>query len=352
MCVIAIVMRHVASSFESFESFEFCELFAGPHCPTIMQISKKEFIMPIVTAGNKGKPTLRRIPAQPKAGPNAKKAAVKKAPQKPVKTSGPRAAASKKAPLVGAKAAKPRAKRASAEVTVEVRMGAGTDSAPSRRFARGLGAFSRIVARYMPTDPELGQSKMRSVDTPRTVAGFARAMSALTSAVPRQLRHQFLTDLRQGLDAAITDDPENAQQREPGESRAKSNAAVLAGLEQQANQQRVLDIAAGRLITGGEMSRRLGITMQSLSAALKAKRMFAVKGPRGMYYYPAFFADGKYDRGMLEEVSQALGDLPASSKWYFFTTERLSLDGRTPLEALTKGKRQPVLDAAHDYAGQ
>jgi hypothetical protein len=63
-------------------------------------------------------------------------------------------------------------------------------------------------------------------------------------------------------------------------------------------------------------------------------------------YFPYFFADEKYPRRALEKVSKALGKLPGARKWQFFTTPRISLNGKTPLEALSKGQVDAVLSAA------
>ena len=105
-------------------------------------------------------------------------------------------------------------------------------------------------------------------------------------------------------------------------------------------------IASGELLTSAELSARLAISAAALSAAVKAKRMFFLKGPRGRNVYPAFFADRSLDRNVLERVARQLGDLPAASKYFFFTSPRTSLGGKSPLQALAKGKVDAVLKAA------
>jgi hypothetical protein len=128
-----------------------------------------------------------------------------------------------------------------------------------------------------------------------------------------------------------------------------STEDFMAGLMQQEKAQREKDIASKRLISGAEMRERLGVSPQALSAALKAKRMFVLTGPSGGYYYPSFFADPRYDRPVLEKVCRTLGDLPGASKWDFFTTPKISLGNKAPLDALAKGKLDAVLIAAAGF---
>ena len=82
---------------------------------------------------------------------------------------------------------------------------------------------------------------------------------------------------------------------------------------------------------------------------MKAGRLFALDAFKGRLLYPAFFADGDISRRDLEAITRSLGDIPASSKWQFFTTPKASLDGRTPLEALQRGDRQAVMVTAAGF---
>lgn len=54
-------------------------------------------------------------------------------------------------------------------------------------------------------------------------------------------------------------------------------------------------------------------------------------------------------RRVLETVTPALGDIPASSKWQFFTTPKASLGGATPLLALQRGDLQAVMATAAGF---
>lgn len=106
-----------------------------------------------------------------------------------------------------------------------------------------------------------------------------------------------------------------------------------------AQEQRLLaeDITQGRLLKSTDMCARLGVSRQALQIAVADHRIFTLEGPNGKKLYPAFFADPRYQRAQLGQVSRALGDMPGDSKWDFFTNKKLSLNARTPLEVLSSG---------------
>lgn len=135
-------------------------------------------------------------------------------------------------------------------------------------------------------------------------------------------------------------------------TKAVSTEDFMADMRRQEAELRLADIAGKRLLPGLEMRERLGVTPQALSAALKAKRMFIMQGPAGEYLYPAFFADPKYDRPVLEKICKVLGDMPGGSKWDFFISKKISLGNKTPLEALLKGQLDLVMVAAAGFAEQ
>ena len=108
-------------------------------------------------------------------------------------------------------------------------------------------------------------------------------------------------------------------------------------------------IANHELISSGELQSALDVKRQAISGAVKAKRLFAIVGPSGENYYPAYYADPTLDRRTLEQVSKALGSLPAPSKHHFFTSKSTILQ-ETPLDALRKGREAEVLAAAAGFA--
>lgn len=127
----------------------------------------------------------------------------------------------------------------------------------------------------------------------------------------------------------------------PPEALAGTNSAIgehLTGL-----------VKRGVLTDSAKLLADLGWTRQSLSKALKAHRIFFVEWA-GTRYYPAFFADQKYERGHLEAVSKALGPLPGGSKLQFFLSHRGSLGGKSVLEALSRGQKDKVIAAAQAFA--
>lgn len=170
---------------------------------------------------------------------------------------------------------------------------------------------------------------------------FQEAYTFLLDAVARDDRPALIAQMQRDLDIV-------AQQ----ESAHIPVARFMAGLEQQERRQRDRDLASGKLIPGAALREKLQVTPQALSAALKARRLFALSGPSGEYAYPAFFADPRHDRQTLEKVSKTLGSLPGAAKWDFFTAPRLSLGGKSPLDALAKGKVDAVMAAALAYADE
>lgn len=109
---------------------------------------------------------------------------------------------------------------------------------------------------------------------------------------------------------------------------------------------RVARINKGELITAAELAERLSLSKQAISRAASTGRMFTVEVPSGKKVFPAFYADPQFDRTVLERVSKELGQLPGPSKWQFFTTGKVSLDGNSPLEAISDGQVNRVLAAA------
>lgn len=132
------------------------------------------------------------------------------------------------------------------------------------------------------------------------------------------------------------------------ESRRRGKEAMAAGAQNAAATLQAR-IASKELISSGELQRALDVQRQAISLAVKKNRMFAMVGPSGENFYPAFYADSSLDRRALEAVSQTLGSLPGASKFYFFTAKSTFL-GETPLEALRKGRVDAVLSAAAGFA--
>ena len=186
---------------------------------------------------------------------------------------------------------------------------------------------------------------------------FLRAYSTLVRSVPKTRRPALYRVMGEALAAAAQKEgledvagPAGTREADHTEGADDANRDFMADLVRQEQLLRQQDIAAGRLLGSAEMRERLGISRQALSAAVRAQRLFVLAGPSGDFLYPAFFADGRHDRAVLEKVSRALGSLPGGAKWEFFTTPRLSLGKKTPLQALAKGQVEEVLAAAAAFA--
>ncbi|NVM77447.1 hypothetical protein FHW83_003265 [Duganella sp. SG902] len=127
------------------------------------------------------------------------------------------------------------------------------------------------------------------------------------------------------------------------------NAAFMHEMAAQEKARRVQLLAAGQLISAQELSERLDMSTQAISKSLKDGRLFALEGGGNRLCYPSFYADSALSRRDLYAVTKALGAIPPSSKWQFFTTPKASLNGLTPLQALQQGARDAVLVTAAGF---
>jgi hypothetical protein len=311
--------------------------------------------MPHVSAGNKGKRAAPPKPVQknsaPKKAVQVKKASAAKAAKPPAGVKASKAPAGKNVTIRGDRLL---GRKSQAEMPFAKIMGnvmARTSPTTGRNFEHGMTELTRWAADYIvPELPGAAVSRRPTKQSPAS-AGFARAYEKMLASVPKRNRRVFLEAMRKGLDLAEKSAKIDQVAQTDDQESAESTASFMAQLRAQEMAQREKNAQSGQLLPGAEMASRLGLTTQALSAALRTRRLFALTGPKGEFLYPAFFAaSDKYDRRVLEQVSKALGTLPAGSKWNFFTTPLLSLNGRTPLDALGKGKIEEVLDAAHALA--
>lgn len=114
-------------------------------------------------------------------------------------------------------------------------------------------------------------------------------------------------------------------------------AALLSGIDR------------GELITREVLVTHLRGNRRWVNDALNAGRIFSLRAPSGVDYFPSFFADSLYDRRALGRVSKVLALLPGPSKYYFFINKSVML-GMTPLEALLEGRVKDVLVCAAGVA--
>lgn len=112
-------------------------------------------------------------------------------------------------------------------------------------------------------------------------------------------------------------------------------------------------IDEGHIILVDEFINRTGTSQEVLAQKLRERRIF--KMPDWVHlvwgddYFPAFFADSRYELESLESVSKVLRAYDGIRKYRFFTTSEPSLGNRTPLEALLDGKLELVLKAAKAF---
>lgn len=102
-------------------------------------------------------------------------------------------------------------------------------------------------------------------------------------------------------------------------------------------------IKSKELLTLPEFIETAGASKRTISAAIKAGRLFCIIGPDGQDYYPAFFADSnEYIRKCLEKVCQALKGISAYGKYQFLTTNNVLIGGQ-PLDAIHHARIDEVL---------
>jgi hypothetical protein len=104
-------------------------------------------------------------------------------------------------------------------------------------------------------------------------------------------------------------------------------------------------IESKELVSKDEFIAMLGGRRRWVNDALRAGRLFSLAAQSGLEYFPAFFADERYDRRALGKVVRALEGLPDESKFYFFmrNSSRLKM---TALEALAQGRTLEVVACA------
>jgi len=181
------------------------------------------------------------------------------------------------------------------------------------------------VDRLLPAD----ESRVLPATSDMDVLGRAQREDALGEAVLEAARIGKATTMSS---------PESIRRGDETIARAVKNARTTTAAH----------IANKELLSSGELQQALGVKRQALSGAVKSERLFAIVGPSGENYYPAYYADPTLDRRTLEQVSKLLGSLPAASKHHFFTSVSTRLQ-ETPLDALRRGRKDEVLAAAGGF---
>jgi len=137
-------------------------------------------------------------------------------------------------------------------------------------------------------------------------------------------------------------DEESAENKQTEEQK-HANATTMSKLRQESAAALQRRIDRKELLRPKEFQVALGISRQSINDAVKTRRIFAILGPDGDDYYPAFFADQDLNRREVEKVAKVLGGVPALSKYHFFISKSTYLGSVTPLDTLKKGRLADVL---------
>ncbi|MGY6255511.1 hypothetical protein ACXIVK_18780 [Paraburkholderia caledonica] len=118
-----------------------------------------------------------------------------------------------------------------------------------------------------------------------------------------------------------------------------------------ANPERYPLVLQGKVLRKHDFCISAGLTEKKLARFVESQRVFHVFfGPEA--YYPAFFLSTTIFRDDFRKVIRSLGKADPWSMFDFFTTPTGSLGGATPLQRLSAGDVEPVLQEAATLAEQ
>lgn len=107
-------------------------------------------------------------------------------------------------------------------------------------------------------------------------------------------------------------------------------------------------VKSGQLVAQDAFCTLLAIHPSELELGLKENRFFQIEVD-GKSYFPSFYFDPSFHRSEIESISKLLAGLNGDVKWQFFNTPKLTLEGFTPLAALTQGRFPDVAFAAGGF---
>lgn len=119
----------------------------------------------------------------------------------------------------------------------------------------------------------------------------------------------------------------------------------IAGTHLRAGKTVNLQIENKELLSLNEFCEVLDADTDWLQTALDECRVFAITGPGGRSYYPAFYGDAAINREHLVQVTRMLALLDPRSQYLFYTTINTS-QSETPLDALRAGRLGEVITSA------
>jgi hypothetical protein len=141
------------------------------------------------------------------------------------------------------------------------------------------------------------------------------------------------------------------QESEVNPDSARQNADFMEKMRLGSARALARRIGNKELVSKEEFIAMLGGRRRWVNEALRAQRLFSLKAPSGLEYFPAFFADDRYDRRALCRVVHALEGLPDESKYFFFMRKSTRLQA-TALEALAQGRTMEVVACALGFTQQ
>lgn len=118
-----------------------------------------------------------------------------------------------------------------------------------------------------------------------------------------------------------------------------------------ANPERYPLVLQGKVLREHDFRISAGVTEKKLAKLVESQRVFRVFfGPEA--YYPAFFLSPTIFRDDFKKVIRCLGKTDPWAMFDFFTTPIESLGSATPLQRLSAGDVEPVVEEAGSFAEQ
>ncbi|MGF6837899.1 hypothetical protein QF001_001766 [Paraburkholderia youngii] len=118
-----------------------------------------------------------------------------------------------------------------------------------------------------------------------------------------------------------------------------TRTSSLRGIERRASRNRRKLVRKGALLLPVEFCRQKGISREELARRERSGDVFGVE-IEGQTYYPAVLADKSLEQQRLVKLLRHLGPrVPPMARYLLLVNRRSSLGGKTPLQALRRGRR-------------
>lgn len=177
-------------------------------------------------------------------------------------------------------------------------------------------------------------------DTPAEKALLARITRFFAEAIKELSREDKTAALKARDDILVVIE---TVARRPAEASPQYAVKLRGALQKH----RLLE-AEGGVIGPAEVGKLVGISRQAVGQRRSTGKLLGIPVAGGFVYPIWQFADGETVEG-LEEVLVALAEHDAWMKLVFFLNHNQALGGKRPLDALRRGRVEPVLRAARLY---